>query len=95
MGLAIIRLSALCFLVILFAEFAASQNGTIAPSRPNVVNVGALFTFNSTIGRAAGLAIEIAVEDVNANPNILQGTTLNVIAQDTNCSGFLGIIEGN
>ena len=94
MGLASIQ-SALCFLVTLFVGFVASQNGTIAPSRPNVVNVGALFTFNSIIGRVATLAIELAVEDVNANPNILQGTRLKVIAQDTNCSGFLGTIEGN
>ncbi|XP_073004376.1 glutamate receptor 3.5-like [Typha latifolia] len=62
-------------------------------SRPAVVNVGALFTYNSTIGRAAKLAIELAMEDVNADEGVLAGTKLNVIMQDTNCSGFLGTIE--
>ncbi|KAJ3679388.1 hypothetical protein LUZ60_017399 [Juncus effusus] len=57
------------------------------------VNLGALFTFNSTIGRAARRAIELAIEDVNSDRTILAGTKLNLIAQDTNCSGFLGTIE--
>ncbi|XP_042375568.1 glutamate receptor 3.5-like isoform X1 [Zingiber officinale] len=69
---------------------AAAANGS---SRPSVVNVGALFTYNSVIGRAAMLGIQQAVKDVNANPAVLSGTTLNVIPQDTNCSGFLGTIE--
>lgn len=71
-------------------------NGTAASasSRPEVVNIGALFTFNSIIGRAAMPAINLAVEDVNADPTILVGTKLNVIIQDTNCSGFVGTIEG-
>ncbi|KAG6509748.1 hypothetical protein ZIOFF_027753 [Zingiber officinale] len=72
------------------AEEAAAANGS---SRPSMVNVGALFTYNSVIGRAAMLGIQQAVKDVNANPTILSGTTLNVITQDTNCSGFLGTIE--
>ncbi|CAL9093814.1 unnamed protein product [Musa textilis] len=62
-------------------------------TEPGTVNVGALFTFNSTIGRAAMVGIELAIEDVNADSTILAGTRLNVIAQDTNCSGFVGTIE--
>jgi hypothetical protein len=56
--------------------------------------VGALFTYESVIGRAAQLAIELAVDDVNADATVLAGTSLNLITQDTNCSGFLGTIEG-
>lgn len=63
--------------------------------KPTVVNIGALFTFNSTIGAVARTAIELAVEDVNGDRGVLAGTKLNVITQDTNCSGFLGTIEGN
>ncbi|KAF9587793.1 hypothetical protein IFM89_005668 [Coptis chinensis] len=68
-----------------------TRNGTA--SRPSSVNVGALFTFNSTIGRVAMPAIRVAVDDVNSDPNILAGTRLNVLMQDTNCSGFVGTVE--
>ncbi|MCL7023598.1 hypothetical protein MKW94_018707 [Papaver nudicaule] len=62
-------------------------------SRPSFVNVGALFTFNSTIGRVAKPAILAAVEDVNSDSSILSGTKLNVLMHDTVCSEFLGTIE--
>ncbi|KAG1368274.1 glutamate receptor 3.5-like [Cocos nucifera] len=88
-----VPLLALCFSILLIGAAAAGQNGTGVPSKPGVVNMGALFTFNSTIGRVAKLAIQLAVQDVNGNPNLLSGTRLNVIERDTNCSGFLGIIE--
>lgn len=63
-------------------------------AQPSTVKIGALFTFNSTIGRSAKSAIEMAVADVNADPRVLNGSRLDVIWQDTNCSGFLGTIEG-
>ncbi|XP_031499823.1 glutamate receptor 3.4-like [Nymphaea colorata] len=69
------------------------QNTTGVAARQKVVNVGALFAFNSTIGRAAKTAIQAAVDDVNANPSILQGTKLNVVAMDTTCNGFHGTVE--
>lgn len=83
----------MCCLVLLFGAMAGSVNTTNNSSRPSVVNIGALFTLNSVIGRSAKLAIELAVEDVNADSSVLAGTTLKVINQDTNCSGFLGIIN--
>ncbi|TVU16009.1 hypothetical protein EJB05_39555 [Eragrostis curvula] len=61
--------------------------------RPNVVNIGALFSFNSTIGRAANVAIVAAVSDINNDSSILKDTKLVVQMQDTNCSGFLGIVQ--
>lgn len=63
--------------------------------KPAVVNIGAIFTFNSVIGRAAKPAMEAAVADINANPTILNGTRLNLFMEDANCSVFLGSTEGN
>ncbi|KAK3143880.1 hypothetical protein QOZ80_4AG0306160 [Eleusine coracana subsp. coracana] len=69
---------------------ALGQNISV---RPNVVNIGALFALNSTIGRAAKVAIAAAVNDINNDSSILAGTKLVVQMQDTNCSGFLGIVQ--
>ncbi|KFK31128.1 hypothetical protein AALP_AA6G071500 [Arabis alpina] len=56
----------------------------------NSVNVGALFTYDSFIGRAAKLAVMAAIEDVNADQSILRRTKLNIVFHDANCSGFVG-----
>jgi ionotropic glutamate receptor len=79
-------------LLVLFLALAAAA--AAAGQRPSAVTVGALFTYDSIIGRAARLAMELAVDDVNADPTVLAGTSLNLITQDTNCSGFRGTIEG-
>lgn len=70
-------------------------NATAPSARPRVVNIGALFTLNSAIGRSAKPAILAAVDDINSDSSILKGTKLNLTLQDTNCSGFLGTVEGN
>ncbi|XP_057979235.1 glutamate receptor 3.4-like isoform X2 [Malania oleifera] len=75
------------------AGFAENASASSSSSRPSVVNVGVLFTFNSVIGRAARPGIQAAIDDVNSNSSILAGTKLNVIFHDTNCSGFLGTVE--
>ncbi|XP_022941510.1 glutamate receptor 3.3-like [Cucurbita moschata] len=62
-------------------------------SRPSVVNIGAIFSFDSTIGKVAKIAIEEAVKDVNADPTILPTTNLWLQMQNSNCSGFLGMVE--
>ncbi|CAL4966881.1 unnamed protein product [Urochloa decumbens] len=82
-------MGALRLTLLLLALLAAA----VAGARPSEVAVGALFTYDSTIGRAARLAIELAVDDVNADRTVLAGTQLKLITQDTNCSGFLGTIE--
>ncbi|CAL0332175.1 unnamed protein product [Lupinus luteus] len=69
------------------------SNSTGSSSRPSVLRIGALFTFNSVIGRSARPAIMAAIDDVNANTTILPGIKLEVILHDTNCSGFLGTVE--
>ena len=83
-------------LVAWFLALAAAAGAAVsaAGARPSEVALGALFTYDSTIGRAARLAIELAVDDVNADRTVLAGTQLKLITQDTNCSGFLGTIEG-
>jgi hypothetical protein len=63
-------------------------------TRPSAVNIGSIFTLNSSVGKVAKVAIEAAVDDVNSNPALLKGTKLKLAMQDTNSSGFLGIVEG-
>ncbi|GMP49328.1 hypothetical protein CsSME_00016350 [Camellia sinensis var. sinensis] len=48
-------------------------NAGVSSSKPNVVNIGALYTFNSVIGRSAKPAIEAAVDDVNSDSTVLVG----------------------
>ncbi|KAI5319902.1 hypothetical protein L3X38_039610 [Prunus dulcis] len=54
---------------------------------------GAIFTFDSVIGKIAKFAIALAVEDVNSDPEMLNGTKLTLKMQNTKSSDFLGIIE--
>ncbi|XP_024036251.1 glutamate receptor 3.6 isoform X2 [Citrus clementina] len=68
-----------------------SMNGV--STIPPVLNIGAVFALNSTIGKVAKVAIEAAVEDVNSNPAILGGTKLKLTVHDTNYSRFLGMVE--
>ncbi|XP_058220528.1 glutamate receptor 3.3 [Rhododendron vialii] len=79
---------------LLLLHFGYLQNVFSAnvSSRPAVVNVGAIFSFNSTIGRVAKIAIEEAVKDVNSNSSVLPGTKIVVQMQNSNCSGFLGLV---
>ncbi|GMP54159.1 hypothetical protein CsSME_00019410 [Camellia sinensis var. sinensis] len=68
-------------------------NASASSSKLSVVNIRALYTFNSVIGRSTKPAIEVAVDDVNSDSTVLAGMKLNLILHDTNCSGFLGIME--
>ncbi|KAJ8630325.1 hypothetical protein MRB53_023648 [Persea americana] len=70
----------------------SSLSGSVDCKRPSVVNIGAVFTYNSTIGRVAKVAIEAAVRDINANSSVLGGTKLNLIMEDSHCSVFIGSI---
>ncbi|CAN6209084.1 unnamed protein product [Urochloa humidicola] len=63
------------------------------PARPPSVSIGALFTFDSVIGRSAATAIQLAVDDINRDATVLRGTNLTVLMQDTRCSGFVGAIQ--
>lgn len=70
-------------------------NGSVWCQRPGVVKIGAVFSFNTVIGRASKPAMEAAVSDINQDPKILNGTKLHLITEDANCNVFLGGIEGN
>lgn len=70
------------------------SSSAAATRKPGVVNVGALFSVNSVIGRSATPAIAAAIDDINSSPTVLQETKLNLISYDTNCSVFLGTIDG-
>lgn len=90
-----IRLLFVVFIVCVPMEvMGKAGNANVSSSRPSVVNIGALFTLNSVIGRAAKPALAAAVDDVNSDSSILKGTKLNFIIVDTNCSGFIGTMEG-
>ena len=69
-------------------------SGSIWCQKAAVVNIGAVFTFNSVIGRAAKPAMEAAIADINADPNILSGTKVKLLMEDSNCSDFLGSVGG-
>ncbi|KAL5199293.1 hypothetical protein ABZP36_020496 [Zizania latifolia] len=63
-------------------------------ARPSVVNIGSILRFNSTIGGVSVVAIRAALEDINTDSTILNGTTLKVDMKDTNCDdGFLGMVQ--
>ncbi|KAG8076534.1 hypothetical protein GUJ93_ZPchr0006g44610 [Zizania palustris] len=63
-------------------------------ARPSVVNIGSIVRFNSTIGGVSVVAIHAALEDINSDSTILNGTTLKVDMKDTNCDdGFLGMVQ--
>ncbi|GMP50103.1 hypothetical protein CsSME_00016852 [Camellia sinensis var. sinensis] len=83
----------LSLLLLLVGIFANGFSGNVS-SRPAVVNIGAIFTFESTIGRVAEIAIEEAVKDVNFNASVLPGTKLVLQMQDSNCGVFLSLIGG-
>ncbi|GFY86308.1 glutamate receptor 3.3 [Actinidia rufa] len=82
----------LSLLVLLFVCFGNGFGGNVS-SRPAAVYIGAIFSFHSTIGRVAKIAIEEAVKDVNSNSSVLPGTKLVVKMQNSNCSGFLGMVQ--
>lgn len=71
----------------------ASGVGRNHSTRPTTINVGAIFSFNSTIGKVAKVAIEAAMDDVNSSSEVLNGTKLNITMQDDHNNGFLGFVQ--
>ncbi|XP_021736975.1 glutamate receptor 3.6-like [Chenopodium quinoa] len=74
-------------------QFSANGVDTNPSTRPEIVNIGAIISYNSTIGKVAKLAIQAAIDDVNSSPQVLQGTKLNITMHDSKHSGFLGAVE--
>nr|GMD58351.1 glutamate receptor 3.6-like isoform X2 [Ipomoea batatas] len=79
---------------VVFCSWCISEgvNSSVS-SRPEVVNIGCILSFNSLVGKVTKVAVEAAVEDVNSIPDVLGGTKLNLTMLDSNSSGFLGILE--
>ncbi|KAB2047780.1 Glutamate receptor 3.2 -like protein [Gossypium arboreum] len=59
---------------------------------PNVVNVGAIFSFDTINGKVAKVAMKAAEDDINSDPGILGGRKLSVALHDSNYSSFLSFI---
>lgn len=69
--------------------------GVAHGGRPDTVNIGAIFTFDSVIGRVAKAAMEMAVSDVNLDPTVLNGTNLNLIMKNDMRNAFLASTGGD
>lgn len=81
-------------LIVFCNGLAANGAGTNNSTRPSTVNIGGIFSLASVISRVGKVAVEAAVEDINSDPSVLGGTKLELTVQDSNFSGFMGIIEG-
>ncbi|KAG4388564.1 hypothetical protein GLYMA_09G197100v4 [Glycine max] len=67
-----------------------SDNSTI----PAFVNIGVLYSFNTSVGRMVKTAVQAAVDDVNFDQSILANTKLKAsLQEDTKYRGFLSIAE--
>ncbi|GLJ41419.1 hypothetical protein SUGI_0857330 [Cryptomeria japonica] len=67
--------------------FCAPSLGEVkAPS----INIGAIIALNTTNGKIAKSAIELAVEDVNRNTSILNGTLLKIRIRDSKQDALTG-----
>ncbi|CAH1433306.1 unnamed protein product [Lactuca virosa] len=80
---------------ILLFQISASNKlrDTNVHSRPKVVKIGSVLAFDSIVGKAAKIAVQTAVKDVNSDPSVLNGTKLELIIHDSGSSGFVSIIE--
>ncbi|CAJ1930688.1 unnamed protein product [Sphenostylis stenocarpa] len=82
-------------LMVLSIGFFPNGDGRRNTTIPDFVNIGALFSFNTSVGRTIKIALEAAVEDVNSDPTILGRTKLNLsLQEDSKYRGFLSISEG-
>ncbi|XP_002963727.2 glutamate receptor 3.3 [Selaginella moellendorffii] len=58
---------------------------------PASVKIGTLLALNSTAGHTGMVAIQMAVDDINIrNSSFLNGTKLEIITANSNCSAFQG-----
>ncbi|XP_028762978.1 glutamate receptor 3.2 [Neltuma alba] len=86
------------FIIVIYLLWLASTLTLVSgasrkvASNPEVVNIGAVFTFKTINGRVSKIAIKAAEKDVNSDPRILGGRKLNITLHDSNFNGFLGFI---
>ncbi|KAJ7525754.1 hypothetical protein O6H91_17G064500 [Diphasiastrum complanatum] len=65
-------------------------NAAATPQRAGTVKVGTLLATESRIGREALRALQLALQNINNDTTILNGTVLKVIGANSNCSAFQG-----
>ncbi|CAJ2635940.1 unnamed protein product [Trifolium pratense] len=74
--------------------FSSSVVGLDNSTVPPVVNIGVLYSFNTSVGRIVKIAVEAAVADINSDTSILGNTKLNLsLQEDSKYRGFLSIAE--
>ncbi|XP_071717534.1 glutamate receptor 3.2-like [Rutidosis leptorrhynchoides] len=61
-------------------------------SKTDTVNIGTILNSESINGRVSIIAMKTAVDDINSDPTILPGKSLNLSIHDANYSGFLSIV---
>ncbi|XP_010515560.1 PREDICTED: glutamate receptor 3.6-like isoform X2 [Camelina sativa] len=81
------------FMIIICRAVPLQGLTTNVSARPQVLNIGSVFTFNSHIGRVVKVAMDAAVEDINASPSVLNNTLLKIIMHDTKFNGFMSFLE--
>ncbi|XP_074307057.1 glutamate receptor 3.6-like [Silene latifolia] len=91
--LRVLRIFLLMGLIMKDGVFNLTNGDTNSSLRPKLVNIGAISSSKSAIGRVVRVAIQAAVDDINSSPDVLHGTKLNVSIQDSKFSGFLGFVE--
>ncbi|KAG5033728.1 hypothetical protein JHK87_008638 [Glycine soja] len=80
-----------CLGVSSVTPFVAAAN--LSSSRPAFVHIGAIFSMDSVLGKVAKITLEEAIKDVNADKTILHGTQLVLSMQNSNHSGFVGMVQ--
>ncbi|GLJ41439.1 hypothetical protein SUGI_0857690 [Cryptomeria japonica] len=58
---------------------------------PSSINIGAIIAFDTVNGKIARTVIELAVEDVNRNTSILNGTLLDIHIIDSTQDALIGV----
>ncbi|KAK9163463.1 hypothetical protein Syun_004365 [Stephania yunnanensis] len=84
----------LVFQVFVLVWVQSGLCGFVECQPPKVVNIDAVFSFDSVIGRSSKTAIEAAFYDIDSDPSILKGIRLNTIIKNSKCCVFNGAVEG-
>lgn len=73
---------------------AMESSGNASANTITQFNIGALVSYETLIGQVAKQAIEMAVDDVNRDQSVLNGSQLVLHMLDTNCSALQGAASG-
>ncbi|KAM0025835.1 putative periplasmic binding protein-like I [Helianthus debilis subsp. tardiflorus] len=81
-----------CLVMLVFVVVMFGRLLVVFSKKTDSVNIGAIMTVKTINGRVSSIAMKAAVDDVNSDPNLLPGKTLNLSIHDANFSGFLSIV---